>query len=308
MSFAGKGAEVDDPSLSNLRIGQDGWLYSWSKGLSARQDGSSTYHPAQIAAILENLDSRAARVRAVGAQYVFFVSPDKTTIYPEHLPEDVIFSGESHLSQLRPHLSDRNYCFDLFAPLASEKTRQRVYFKTDSHWNYQAGRIAADKLLNHLGQHPLNSADFVETTATQIMDLGRYVDPVEPETFVKYTEPAEKPFRLLYTNGKFSKARVQVFEGSNPNLPTCLMFRDSYSSFFINYLINRFSRITLVATRDFYDDILESERPDIVITQIAERYLGTVRKDHLSPSCEETFGVTPDFLKSQSSQLLASSA
>src|SRR5690606_12517296 len=81
---------------------------------------------------------------ARGVAYLVAVAPEKFTIYPEHLPRWVAPSdAPSPYDRLADALAREGAAsfVDLRPTLREAKLRERVYFKTDSHWNYN-GAIA----------------------------------------------------------------------------------------------------------------------------------------------------------------------
>ena len=57
-------------------------------------------------------------------------------------------------------------------------------------------------------------------------------------------------------------------------LPKAVMFRDSFANALVPYLSESFSRIVYVWERDVNPEVVELEQPDVVIQEIAERFLG----------------------------------
>ena len=52
--------------------------------------------------------------------------------------------------------------------------------------------------------------------------------------------------------------------------PSLLMYRDSFGNYLISYLNNNFNRCTYLWTPLFYPTIIEKEKPDIVIQEMAD--------------------------------------
>src|SRR5581483_8279928 len=76
--------------------------------------------------------------------YVFWIAPDKYVLYPEDMPSSLARVGTvSHTDQLYAALNESSVpIVDVRPALAAEKARQRIYQKTDTHWN-ERGVLAA---------------------------------------------------------------------------------------------------------------------------------------------------------------------
>jgi len=62
----------------------------------------------------------------------------------------------------------------------------------------------------------------------------------------------------------------------DPTLPKLLVFRDSFASNLIPYLSESFQSSVFIWTHAFLPEIIERERPDIVILECVERYLSAL--------------------------------
>ena len=61
------------------------------------------------------------------------------------------------------------------------------------------------------------------------------------------------------------------------------MFRDSFSVYLIPYLSEHFSRSVYVWSPIFIPDIVEQEKPDIVVHEILELFMTDLLEDKLRP-------------------------
>lgn len=77
----------------------------------------------------------------------------------------------------------------------------------------------------------------------------------------------------VFTNRTFKPGQVDVFETERHDRPHLVLFRTSNSTHLLPFLNHHFSRIVALASTSMHYDLLRSERPDIVISEISERYL-----------------------------------
>lgn len=131
-----------------VAVGREGWLYYpqyWKAKYGARTCGPLSV---ELLSFADRLDRLAAYAAASGVRLVFAIAPDKETLYPEYLPK----APGNHcdlFAELRLALRDKRHLktVDLQAALEAGKAKDRVYFKTDSHWNDVGGWHVARALL-----------------------------------------------------------------------------------------------------------------------------------------------------------------
>ena len=131
-----------------VAVGREGWLYLpqyWESKYGAGDCGALSDEVRSLAGRLDRFAAHAARS---GVPVLFAIAPDKETLYPEYMPEK---SGavrcDLHADLRRALDGKRVKTVDLRAPLEAGKAKERVYFKTDSHWNDAGGWRVARALL-----------------------------------------------------------------------------------------------------------------------------------------------------------------
>ena len=63
------------------------------------------------------------------------------------------------------------------------------------------------------------------------------------------------------------------------DLPTCLLFGESFAPVLVNFLKESFGRVTFVHTSMLVADLVERLRPDVVLSLPTERFLISVPDD-----------------------------
>jgi len=138
---------------AKVMLGRDGWLFFLGEdthSLDRDYRGVYPYPPEQPAEIASELKRRHDFLAALGIPYIVMIVPDKYTVYAEYLPTWVTRGrGGTRLDRLMTAL--RAYpditVLDLRGPLRHAKVDERVYFKTDSHWNLLGGIAGYDALI-----------------------------------------------------------------------------------------------------------------------------------------------------------------
>jgi hypothetical protein len=93
-----------------------------------------------------------------------------------------------------------------------------------------------------------------------------------PGRRVDFHEPPPAPYKAIVKGTTYKLNQVDVFQTDGTNLPRLVLFRSSNSTHLLPYLMRHFSRIVAVATLNVHYDLIKSERPDVVLCEMPERY------------------------------------
>ncbi|GIK85346.1 MAG: hypothetical protein BroJett026_08270 [Betaproteobacteria bacterium] len=262
-------------------VGSEGFLYY------AADDSLDYFRAVKpfTAADLErwrlDLERRQRWLAERGIRYLVVVAPNKETIYPEHMPAALHpVRSESRLDQLLRHLAARSSVevLDLRAPLLEAKRRERVYHRTDTHWNDAGAHVAAAALLARL------HAWFPEIPATPLPgafairagpggDLARMLALEDrfPEAYVEWRPDAPDPSRKL-DPGSLPRG-LEVHECPTCAGPVVFMQQDSFNTALAPFIASRVRRLVRVDGTRLAEPLIERERPAVVVQQFVERML-----------------------------------
>ena len=146
-------------------IGKEGWLYFRSSIDDYR--GLVKFPPKLIEPWRRELSAKAAYLASRHVQYLVVIAPNKETIYPEFLPAQIRqVRRRSCLDQFREALAAPQpfELLDLREPLRALKA-DRLFWRTDTHWNDRGALAAASEIIRHLQSHlpeipGINPADY----------------------------------------------------------------------------------------------------------------------------------------------------
>lgn len=279
-------------------VGDEGWLYIWGiDSLEEKVTGRLLATDGDLEAMGHNVGRRAAWCRKKRIAYRHLIGPDKSSVYPNHLPSSFPRGLVTLLDQCTSEWSreDRNIHFiDAAALLSKASFGEQVYFKTDSHWNYRGALNVFNEIARSLSSDGIDMPGFYDedvliTQKRRVFELGALADEPEMESF-EFIRPAVVRSKVVFESDS-ARGKIQVFENEDESLPRCVLFRDSYSSFFMPFLAERCSRLTVLKARHCWYDLIEQEKPDIVLTQIAERFLLPRADDRHGRTFESVFNV-----------------
>ena len=198
----GQAAAPDGVLYPRVIRGSDGWLYFGG-------DVSGACNPQlTVDEIVRSLERLHTAIEASGRTLVLAIVPDKSTMVPEHLPDQ--YAGERCATERRDALwaglaSARLPLIDMRAPLrqAQQRTGATLYRKTDSHWTPQGASVLAEQVVARLDPAMLASGTgpFVEGRDIQLRgDLGAMLGTPTTDQTVEIS--VERPGVTLSVDGR----------------------------------------------------------------------------------------------------------
>jgi len=272
------------PSTAVLR-GRDGWFfYADDEGVEDYTNANLLSAEA-IATWRQQIVIARNWCRAHHLAYVFTIAPDKHVLYPEKMPDDVRpLQPTSRADQVLNAVSDTGVAIDLRPALLDAKRRERIYQRTDTHWNERGAFAAYQQILQAVrAQQPRvppawPRAEFAPSaTDVRGMDLAGMMGltRVLREEDLRLTPLRRRQAVVVEPAGETADAEVGrlVTEIPGSNLPRAVIIRDSFMSAIAPFLSEHFSRAVYLWRNDFDPASIEAERPDVVIQEIVGRHL-----------------------------------
>ena len=276
------GEQVEYPQVIQ---GEDGWLYFGS-------DIRSLCEPARsVEDTMARLNRLAEAVEASGRRFVFTVAPDKTTIYPDNLPDTYL--GEECATERRAAFWDAlrsespDWYVDLRGPLEEEQERSGpIYRPTDTHWSPRGGAVYAEELARHLDPRLLDDFEIVDNgTTSRPGDLSRMLgtrteDEISDVTVERTgVQPVGRDSLTLPSvpTGQPVTARNESSDAFLYPERTFLL-GDSFTNASLPYLGSLFAEVTLLHNQvaSGYPDAVAGFMvdADTVVFEIVERTIG----------------------------------
>jgi hypothetical protein len=272
-------------------VGKDGWLFYAGDGAAEDMASAVPFTRAELERWRTTLEHTRDWMEAHGAAYVFVLAPDKHAIYPEQLPPSIQRVGsDTRTDALVNYLREQRSTvpvLDLRGPLMAAKAKERIYHRTDTHWNDRGAFAASQAIWHRLapragapGSGRGHEAFAEQAVTVPGLDLAgmlgvagavtesdlRLVPRVPPRARV--VEPARPDARLM-------DARL-VTEQADRTLPRAVVFRDSFGSALVPFLSEHFSRAVYLWQYNVDPDVVLAERPQVVIQEWVGRRLGTM--------------------------------
>ncbi|KQP10808.1 hypothetical protein ASF28_06850 [Methylobacterium sp. Leaf99] len=281
-----------------VHVGRDGWLFliGGSNGVLAQYRAT----PARwwrLRAWSKLIEARAARAQSLGIRYLHTLVPEKLSVYDDRTDGLGFDVQRSPARRLARRLVNNPAFVDLLGPMrAGRDGPVPLYYRTDTHWNYDGCLFAYRTLLRACGAVP--PADLVERPrfeTTRVRDLGDKLPSQPTETASHgiidrdarrhYASPAVEAYEAAGRAHDLHVGAHVVYRNDTPGADprTVVLFGDSYAHFapimLTGLLAETFREVHFVWSSSLDWGYIESVRPDLLLFEMAERFLTRVPDD-----------------------------
>jgi alginate O-acetyltransferase complex protein AlgJ len=281
---------LGDRVFPRVIVGDDGWLVYTAEGDIDDYQKVRLFTEEELAQFQQNLDALSANYAERGIELIVVVVPNKNTIYPERVPEQLpVFGAESRLDQLTAYLRQHGseQLIDLRPALLEAKAEREMYYATDTHWNDYGAYIAYSALLDAAGITPRPPSDFgVATREPDLLDLSDVIGAtIFPESKIQFAPLFD--LRASYKDLNLGGRKLMFSYVADESLPDLVIYYDSFFFNVIPMLGEHFEHGLYVQNytgSGLWNLSWVNERePDVVIIEFAERYLHDL-PDFINPS------------------------
>ena len=271
-----------------VHVGKNGWLFYTGDNNIEIGTGNYKLSHNQLESIKNNQVDIQQALKKRGIEYVIVFPPSKASIYPEYIRGNYSV-GETLVDVVTNYLQENTTIpvINLKPDLLNAKNSKLVYFKTDTHWNYEGSYIGYCSIIDKLNFEGILHSMPVKTSyypSKFTGDLSLMLNvglPPEPFTatkvinanaiLIKEGHRYDQLSKLLELNNV--KNELISYQNSTTEEPTALIYRDSFFTFMNKYLAENFSAVDFVWSYNITADIVDFVKPDIVIFEITERLI-----------------------------------
>ena len=274
------------PSKAVIK-GRDGWLFYADDGAMADYAAAPPFTGAELEQWRHTLQDTSDWLRAQGIAYVFVIAPDKHVIYREYMPETIRRSAISRIDELVSYLREHSTVrvVDLRPPLLAAKARERLYHRTDTHWNDRGAFVGYQSIIDALTedfpalQHRSRSAFEPRVVRSPGLDLAGMLGLTEvlseEDLLLVPRHPTARILEPLHPNRRLTHGRI-VTDAPNRG-PRAVVFMDSFGPALVPFLSEDFSRVVYLWQDNIDPQVVQQERPQVVIQEWVGRALSTDR-------------------------------
>jgi len=282
--------------------GQPQWLFLAMSGILEDRMGLASMSQPQLERWRRIVERRSSWLAARGIAYFYVVVPEKSTIYPELLPDYIRRRSISNttLDQIVHYLRDTRspiHLVDLREALAAQKSAGDLYFPGDAHWNGRGFFVGYQTMLKAIrpGSEPLRLGPYFEMRTVpgrSFYDLDSMLGlpaPAGSSDLLAHRGAAKSVPAIANLPGDLdappSSSLAYALATPDAASKRLLVFHDSF--FDVGPMAQVDQPLAADFSRSYFvfidpdDDTIRSfvdiEHPDVVVEEHAERVLGDVQ-------------------------------
>lgn len=248
-------------------LGGDGWLY-YGQTLPDYA-GTAPMTDRELFSAARNLALISEYCESQGARFLFTAAPNKSSLYPEHMPGLTASRQLHNAERLAAELERQGVDYlDAFALFREQE--ETLYFQTDSHWNSKGAALAADAVNEALGR---SSGYFDGPFRPEAIHKGDLYDMLYP-----VGDGLEND--QVYAGGLDFEYDAPIRSAENLTIMThgggkgsLLMFRDSFGNLLYPYMADSFDAALFSRSMPYRLDLVSQREADYVVAELVERNL-----------------------------------
>ncbi len=253
--------------IPKLIIGKKGWIFYRSEKVNMGTTildyrGLLPFSKEERSKIIQNIQTMQSRIEKRNMVFVFVIVPNKEAIYHNLLPSH-IKPGKTRLSQIMDEKKStaKINILDLREALFKQKkqTHQPLYYKGGTHWNHLGAFVGYKQIMNRL------SNQFEDL---KIFNLEDFI--------IKESKNSSHDHWLNFQDNRFYQFSLKKSTLTKKNSQKLIFFGDSfYEDIFEPFIKKSFTKAVFKHHNweNIDYDLIEKEKPDIVIYEIVERHL-----------------------------------
>lgn len=283
------GITKQSPVPDKVLIGKDNYLFLTTHGYPVDDyQGYKQLTQDDLDKIYMWIHAFKVWLDSQGIEFYYVIAPDKSTIYPEKLPDTIRQVGQTTADQITEYLSKRGIqVVDLRPILLQAKSMgYDLYYRTDGHWNKLGAYVGYKAIIQELSKKfkvmrsvymPIHTITYTkpENKGDLYRMMGIESYPYFYDVIINYPVT----FKVTYDNTKCKVPRMQVTitQNINKKLPKLLMYRDSFGDSLQLLLANNFCEAHFIweylwLSRKIDTQLIKKVKPDVVIIETVERY------------------------------------
>lgn len=268
-------------------IGKDGWLY-YAGDYCLDDYHTTLFTEVELAKWTDVMQARRDWLAARNIRFLVVLVPDKHVVYPDYLPDALHRApGPYRLDQLADHLRQHSTVdvLSLRSALAEARRTERIYHKTDSHWNDRGALVGYREIMNRVSAwfpntQPLDRAAFTPAAhvgpgwdLTEMLGLQDEIQEEDLSLVPRQPRRARVVRPPADVRTKHWNDGLIITEVDDSSLPRLVMLRDSFTSALVPFMAEHFRRAVFYWRSDFDVDTIVEEHADVVIMEFGGRTL-----------------------------------
>ena len=274
--------------------GLDGWKFIGDKFSNALSEskGFLVFTETELLTIKEKLTKKRDYLKELGIDYYIAVAPNKLSVYGNKLPISK-YGDLTKMKQFESICKSLNINYINLGNKFPNPDSEKLYYKTDTHWNFTAGIYAFNEVYDNLNKtytnHNLrnyNLKDLVKSESNALIgDLNDMLFIDRDEKIIRYEikEPIEvsdiKNHLEIPNNYVFNPTQYESRYKTDTNNLKIMILNDSFFGYLKSFFVENFGESVLLWDHTFRKKLIKAEKPDIFFQEIVERNLDVFLED-----------------------------
>jgi len=278
-----------ESSSDQVILGKDGWLF-YARELPD-YEGSQPMSDRRIWCAAHSLCLMQEYAASRGASFLFAAAPNKSTIYPQQMPDRYLKSElPGNLDRLYKELTRQGVSYADVRPALREAQAQ-TYFAWDSHWNGYGSALAHDAMMRALGRDA-STAQETFAPAAHSGDLQGMLYPADTRTEQAAALARSRSF--AYSGTVRGADDLTICTQSAAGEGSLVMFRDSFGNALHEDMAESYAAALFSRLMPYDLTLLDGQNADTLVIELVERNLVRLAQDApLMPAPVRTLGAVP---------------
>jgi alginate O-acetyltransferase complex protein AlgJ len=277
------------PKPTQTSIGKDGYMFLAGKETD-QYSGRLDFSSEQLNKFQQLWDRRNTYFESKAIKSYFLICPSKHVIHDDKLPSFVRKSStQSRVEQIKTAMALKcsRLIIDPSEELRKVRKQQKIFFKMDNHWNYKAGKIASELVLQSISRDfPEFSADLIVEWKDTLLKRGIHYNTLAIKELVEAdvvpvikNSSAREVERFGFKCPEYFPYcwdYERRFKSQNKNGIRALIIRDSFGEQLLPFLSEVFEESMFIFDAWQYglnEHIIELYQPNVVIYVTVESLL-----------------------------------
>jgi len=267
--------------------GKDGWLFLGNAfdNTVSKLKLAQTPDPEDISREATLFADMAKAAETANISVALLIGPNKSTIYPEFMPDEIEPSDGRYVTYFTeqldavPNLTIIDPFEDL---LRAKESSGLLYYRTDTHWNYKGAFLAFSVLAERMGWHvpevafkagELHSGDLIA-----ISQLDDFPVTLGDDWQIEWASDPDLEIKPLPNLPETSFGRAEIVMNKAPlSEQTVWVIGDSFTNALAPYIDATFKEVHYLGhwnskLRTLPEELTSSEeKPDLIIVVRVER-------------------------------------
>lgn len=276
----------DESPLTRVAMGEDGWLYFDNNNVLLDAAGNAMLSDELINHGVESFAKNWLSLKANNIKYLLVIAADKSTVYPEFLPDYIKPANQHRIDKFLIALKKKYPDFpvlDLRPILIKAKEQEIVYHKTDTHWNKRGAHYGYVEIMKSLGAKPHLRKDFTDKADEHVRgDISEMMGSDSVNLNYEITSNFNHLSHATSTTEEEKKRfhRPKNFVNNNKNLPRLFTYQDSYFGDLFWIVSEHFSNAFYINEYpcDINLEVIKEYRSNVVIQEFWEGRIELILK------------------------------